>query len=136
MSKDSDKSETESTYSGKFGERNRSTPGRTPRELGLDEEEAKGHSVVDGSPDFIGGASEVHAAKRRNPPLTEGVEKAGVGGLSTSGGVAGGARGNSGTSDAGAGGPDGESRGGPGEYKSTSRGDLVHGTVDSDRSSE
>ena len=61
---------------------------------------------------------------RKNPPLTPGVEQLGTGGLSASGGVAGGARGNSGTSDDGAGGPDGESRGGPGEYKSTSRGDL------------
>jgi hypothetical protein len=54
----------------------------------------------------------------------------GEGGVSAPGGVAGGARGNAGRSDSGAGGPEGESRGGPGEYKSTSRGDLDHRTVD------
>jgi hypothetical protein len=36
----------ESTYSGELGERNRNTPGRTPRELGLDPEEMRGHGVV------------------------------------------------------------------------------------------
>ena len=61
---------------------------------------------------------------RRNPPLTEGVEQLGTGGLSQSGGAAGGARGHGGHSDDGAGGPMGDSRSGPGQHKSTSRGDL------------
>jgi hypothetical protein len=40
----------ESTSSGSFGERNRNTPGRTPRELGLDPEEMRGHAIVGESP--------------------------------------------------------------------------------------
>ena len=40
-----DDTENESTYSGALGERNRNTPGRTPRELGLDPEEMRGHEI-------------------------------------------------------------------------------------------
>jgi len=40
----------EPTYSGAAGERERDTPGRTPRQLGLDPEEIQGHSVVGDSP--------------------------------------------------------------------------------------
>ncbi len=36
----------ESNYSGKLGERNRNTPGRTPRELGLDQDEVRAHDIV------------------------------------------------------------------------------------------
>jgi hypothetical protein len=131
--------ERETNYSGAFGERNRNTPGRTPRELGLDPEEMAGHDVVGDSPGGRTGDVALTgmgpAADRKNPPLTEGVDGSGEGGLSMSGGRAGGERGHGGTSDSGAGGPEGESRGGPGEYKSTSRVDLDHGTVDRDRGS-
>ena len=40
-----DDAQNESTYSGTLGERNRNTPGRTPRELGLDPEEMRGHEI-------------------------------------------------------------------------------------------
>jgi len=128
--------ESESTYSGTFGERNRNTPGRTPRELGLDPAEMRGHEI--GGDPLENRQSDIslegmEEGERRNPPLTEGVDGSGEGGLSMSGGRAGGARGHGGTSDSGAGGPEGESLGGPGEYKSTSRVDLDHGTID-DRS--
>ena len=68
-------------------------------------------------------------AERRNPPL---VEDAGMGegGISMSGGKAGGARGHGGRSDSGAGSPTGEGKAGPGEYKSTSRFDLDHPSSD------
>ena len=68
-------------------------------------------------------------AVRRNPPL---VEDAGMGdgGISMSGGKAGGARGHGGRSDRGAGSPTGEEKAGPGEYKSTSRFDLDHPSSD------
>jgi len=129
--------ERETNYSGAFGERNRNTPGRTPRELGLDPEEMAGHDVIGDSPGGRTGDVALTgmgpAADRKNPPLTEGVDGSGEGGLSMSGGRAGGARGHGGTADSGAGGPEGESRGGPGEYKSTSRVDLDHGTVDRDQ---
>lgn len=120
----------ESTYSGRTGERNRNTPGRTPGELGLDPEEVRGHDFVVNASDRAGDVSfrSDDSGERRNPELTPGVEQLGEGGLTISGGSAGGARGNAGTSDRGAGGPEGESRGGPGEYKSTSRGDLDRGT--------
>lgn len=125
-------SDENTTYSGSFGERNRNTPGRTPRELGLDPDEMRGHDAVGSSSDRAGDFKFTDAAgpsaNRTNPPESSRVETM-DGGLSASGGKAGGARGNSGTSDQGAGGPTGESRGGPGEYKSTSRGDLDHGTV-------
>ena len=63
--------------------------------------------------------------KRTNPPL---VEDAGQddGGITMSGGVAGGARGHGGASDRAN--PAEESKGGPGEYRSTSRLDLDHPT--------
>jgi hypothetical protein len=126
--------EPESTYSGAFGERNRNTPGRTPRELGLDPAEMRGHEIggdpVENRTSDISMSGLAPGEERKNPPLTEGVDGSGEGGLSMSGGRAGGARGHGGTSDAGAGGPEGESRGGPGEYKSTSRFDLDHGTLD------
>jgi hypothetical protein len=139
MAKQSDRNENdaqseETTYSGAAGERERNTPGRTARELGLDPDEVRGHSVVGDSPgDRTGDVALTgmgEPADRKNPPLTEGVDGSGEGGLSMSGGRAGGERGNAGTSDSGAGGPEGESKGGPGEYKSTSRFDLDHGTTD------
>ena len=123
----------ESTYSGAAGERERNTPGRTPRELGLDPEEVRGHAIIGDSPGGRTGDVSLTgmgpAADRKNPPLTEGVDGSGEGGLSMSGGRAGGERGNAGTSDGGAGGPEGESKGGPGQYKGTSRLDLDHGTT-------
>ena len=128
--------EGESMSSGAMGERNRNTPGRTPRELGLDPAEMRGHDIAgDRLEDHESDISleGMDGGERKNPPLTEGVDGSGEGGLSMSGGRAGGARGHGGTSDSGAGGPEGESRGGPGEYKSTSRVDLDHGTLD-DRS--
>jgi hypothetical protein len=65
---------------------------------------------------------------RKNPPLTEGAGT-GDGGLTASGGAAGGdPRGNTGLSDAMK--PGDESRGGPAQYRSTSRGDLDHSTAD------
>jgi hypothetical protein len=131
--KDDDR-EIETTYSGEFGRRNRSTPGRTPGELGLDPDEVRGQSIA-GPPDrFDEEQSNDPSVERKSPELTPGVEQLGTGGLSQSGGRAGGARGHGGESDDGAGGPEGESRGGPGEYKSTSRGDLDHGTVRGDES--
>ncbi|HUQ83965.1 MAG TPA: hypothetical protein VM076_22640 [Gemmatimonadaceae bacterium] len=107
----SNSDERESNYSGKLGERNRNTPGRTPTELGLDPEEMRGHSVVGGNGgrtndvDLTG--MEGTPTERQNPPLTEGVDGSGEGGLSMSGGHAGGARGHGGRSDDGAGDPDG-----------------------------
>jgi len=86
---------TNSTYSGEFGERNRNTPGRTPRELGLDPEEMRGHDVIANSSDRTGDVSfkptEHPNELRANPPLTPDVEQMGEGGLSMSGGRAGGA---------------------------------------------
>jgi hypothetical protein len=128
--RDDDDQDIDTTYSGEFGQRNRSTPGRTPGELGLDPEEVRGQSIA-GPPDrFDTEQSHDARTQRKSPELTPGVEQLGTGGLSQSGGQAGGARGHGGASDSGAGAPEGESRGGPGEYKSTSRGDLDHGTVD------
>lgn len=135
---ENDARDEETTYSGAAGERERNTPGRTPRELGLDPEEMRGHGVVGESTDSTGDISLTGMGRptdRKNPPLTEGVDGSGEGGLSMSGGRAGGERGHGGTSDSGAGGPDGEARGGPGEYKGTSRFDLDHGTLP-DRSDE
>ena len=97
MSERDDKSndQTESTYSGEFGERNRNTPGRTPRELGLDPDEMRGHNAIGNSSDRTGDvsftASEAPHEQRKNPPLTPDVEQMGEGGLSMSGGRAGGA---------------------------------------------
>jgi hypothetical protein len=65
---------------------------------------------------------------RKNPPLSD--DALGDGGISSSGGVAGGARGGAGTSNLGAGTPEGYEKSGPGEQKSTSRFDLDQGTVD------
>jgi hypothetical protein len=114
------------------------TSGETvPADL-LDPEVLAGHdllgrtSVRDGALSGVSGLNDDEVAssvgRRNNPPL---VEEAGTedGGLTLSGGAAGGARGNAGTSDSGAGGPLGESVG-PGEYKATSRFDYDHGTVD------
>lgn len=64
------------------------------------------------------------AGPRVNPPLSDARD------TGSTGGVAGGARGNAGTSDRGAGTPEGYERSGPGEQKSTSRFDLDHGTLD------
>ena len=130
--------DTESMSSGDMGQRNRNTPGRSPSELGLDAEEARGHDLLGASGihnDARPGVSDApgegnlpaDAGTRRNPPLTEDVAT-GEGGISQSGGRAGGARGHAGTSDRGAGGPLGDMRSGPGEHKSTSRGDIDHGT--------
>ena len=65
---------------------------------------------------------------RREPPQ---VDDAGMGdgGITQSGGVAGGERGLAGTSNSGAGGPLGESAG-PGEYKGTSRFDFDKPSTD------
>jgi hypothetical protein len=121
--------EIETTYSGEMGRRNRSTPGRTPSELGLDPEEVRGQSIVgDPSPGFGDTSYGAHDRERSSPELTPDAEKLGTGGLSQSGGRAGGARGHGGTSDSGAGGPEGDSRSGPGEHKSTSMEDLDHHT--------
>lgn len=63
---------------------------------------------------------------RQNPPL---VEDAGMGdgGISVSGGVAGGSRGHGGTSDSGAGGPMGDTSGGrPAQFDAASSIDLGH----------
>jgi hypothetical protein len=122
----------ESDHSGEMGRRNRTTPGRTPGELGLDPEEMRGHDAIaqrgDRTGDDIPLTSEDDTAgPRQDPPLTPGVEKDGTGGVSESGGLAGGARGNAGESDTGAGVANGESRSGPGEYKSTSRGTFDRG---------
>jgi hypothetical protein len=129
MPDDRSRDENETMYSGRMGERNRNTPGSTPRELGLDPEEMRGHDIA-GEPSGGGGTIDFvpdTTGNRTNPPLTEGVEGMGEGGVSASGGAAGGDRGNAGTSNRGAGGPLGESRGGPGEYKSTSRGTFDRG---------
>lgn len=64
---------------------------------------------------------------RENPPVVRRPGEVGEGGISMSGGQAGGARGNSGKSHGQS--PSDESRGGPAEYRSTSRGDLDHGTA-------
>lgn len=68
------------------------------------------------------------SAQRANPPLSD--DALGDGGISSSGGVAGGARGGAGKSSSGAGTPEGYEKSGPGEQKSTSRFDLDHGTLD------
>ena len=105
--KDAERDET--TYSGAAGERERNTPGRTARELGLDPDEMRSHSVAGDSPGGRTGDIALTGmggpADRKNPPLTEEVDGSGEGGISMSGGRAGGARGNAGTSDSGAGGP-------------------------------
>ena len=63
---------------------------------------------------------------RQNPPLLEDAGM-GDGGISVSGGVAGGARGHGGTSDSGAGGPMGDTSGGrPSQFDAASRMDLAH----------
>ena len=134
--------DTESMNSGQTGERNRNTPGRTVSELGLDPDEARGQSVLgassfrdDAKPGVSDGAATGggnlagtggKGGTRRNPPLIEDVAL-GDGGIAHSGGVAGGDRGHSGTSDRGAGGPLGDMRSGAAQYKSTSRGDLERG---------
>jgi hypothetical protein len=71
------------------------------------------------------------AGGRKNPPLMEDAGT-GDGGISVSGGVAGGARGHGGTSDSGAGGPMGDTAGGPGEFNAASRLDLGHPDTDDD----
>ena len=83
--------------------------------------------VGGGGSDVIGDASA--GGIRRNPPE---LPDAGLGdgGISMSGGIAGGERGHGGTSVGGAGGPTGESAAGPGEYKATSRFDLDHPSSD------
>jgi hypothetical protein len=68
------------------------------------------------------------SARRTNPPLSD--DALGDGGISSSGGVAGGARGGAGWSSSGAGTSRGYEEAGPGEQKSTSRFDLDHGTLD------
>lgn len=68
------------------------------------------------------------SAHRTNPPLSD--DALGDGGISSSGGVAGGARGGAGKSSSGAGTPEGYEKSGPGEQKSTSRFDLDGGTLD------
>ncbi|HEY9427828.1 MAG TPA: hypothetical protein VIR34_11790 [Gemmatimonadaceae bacterium] len=68
------------------------------------------------------------SARRTNPPLSD--DALGDGGISSSGGVAGGARGGAGKSSSGAGTPEGYQKAGPGEQKSTSRFDLDGGTLD------
>ncbi|HYD54440.1 MAG TPA: hypothetical protein VEA99_17515 [Gemmatimonadaceae bacterium] len=115
----------ESTYRGEAGERERGTPGRQASRIVPDAAERAGHQITaGGDPDLDAGTG---GGPRRNPPLREDVAS-GDGGLSASGGIAGGARGHGGTSDAGAGGPTGDARSGPGEHKSTSRGNLDHPT--------
>jgi hypothetical protein len=123
MAQHSDDEEIETTYSGEAGRRERSTPGRTPRELGLTADDVRGNTIGAGGDRFDADLAEEREGLRQNPPLTEGVEQLGTGGLSTSGGRAGGARGNAGRSDNGAGGPEGDSRSGPNQRTSTSRGD-------------
>ena len=73
-------------------------------------------------------ADDIGTGVRKNPP--EIADAGSEGGLSVSGGVAGGARGNAGRSDAGAGDPDKESASGPAEHRSTSRFDLDHPSTD------
>src|SRR5438067_2274208 len=65
-----DDQEIETTYSGEFGRRNRSTPGRTPSELGLDPEEVRGQSIA-GPPDrFDEEQSNDPGVERKSPELT------------------------------------------------------------------
>jgi hypothetical protein len=66
---------------------------------------------------------------RQNPPLMEDAGM-GDGGISVSGGVAGGERGHGGTSDSGAGGPLGDTAGGPGEFNAGSRFSYDHPDTD------
>jgi hypothetical protein len=67
---------------------------------------------------------------RQNPPLMEDAGM-GDGGISVSGGVAGGSRGHGGTSDSGAGGPMGDTSGGrPASFDAASRFDLDAPTTD------
>jgi hypothetical protein len=114
----------------------------------LTEEELKGLTILGGSSlrdDAIAGVSDPvrdgsaapherptadmgAGGPRRNPPLVPDVATE-DGGISESGGVAGGDRGHGGTSEAGAGTPEGETKAGPGEYRATSRFDYDHGTV-------
>lgn len=68
------------------------------------------------------------SAHRTNPPLSD--DALGDGGISSSGGVAGGARGGAGTSNRGANTPEGYEKAGPGEQKSTSRFDLDRENLD------
>jgi hypothetical protein len=103
----------------------------------MSEDERRGHDLLGRSgvrDDAVSGVSGLNedlggSGERRNPPL---VEDAGMGdgGISMSGGRAGGARGHGGRSDSGAGSPTGEEKAGPGEYKSTSRFDLDHPSSD------
>ena len=61
--------ERETNYSGAFGERNRNTPGRTPRELGLDparsettrqrRREAEGPRAMDEAGDALASSPDV-----------------------------------------------------------------------------
>src|SRR3982750_4715020 len=65
-----DDQEIDTTYSGETGRRNRSTPGRTPRELGLDPEEVRGQSIA-GPPDrFDEEQSNDPSVERKSPELT------------------------------------------------------------------
>jgi hypothetical protein len=144
--------ERESMNTGETGRRNRNTPGRTVSELGLDDETVRAHDLLGastiGGGDARPGVSDDAATgggnlagtadqggPRRNPPLLEDVATE-EGGIGQSGGRSGGARGHAGTSDRGAGGPLGEMRSGPGQYKSTSRGDLDHGSDNTDEAAE
>jgi hypothetical protein len=117
--------DTESMDSGDMGARNRSTPGRSVSELGVDPDEARGQDLLgvseaqggsqsgpsdDGA--SVGGnlaGTRTESGARKNPPLTEDIAL-GEGGITQSGGAAGGARGHAGTSDRGAGGPLGDMR--------------------------
>jgi hypothetical protein len=70
------------------------------------------------------------AGGRKNPPLMEDAGM-GDGGISVSGGAAGGARGHGGTSDSGAGGPMGDTSGGrAAQFDAASRMDLDHPDTD------
>jgi len=69
------------------------------------------------------------AGGRKNPPPMDDADTS-DGGLSASGGVAGGARGHGGRSDAGAGAPDADSGDRPAQHRGTRRLDLDHGTTD------
>ena len=75
------------------------------------------------------GISTAGAGGRKNPPLMQDAGM-GDGGISVSGGAAGGARGHSGTSDGGAGGPLGDTAGGPSQHNAASRFDLGHPDTD------
>ena len=92
MSNERDNDERETTYSGEAGERERLAPGRTPRELGLEPDDVRGNTVGAGGDRFDADLAEEKPGLRRNPPLTPDVEQLGTGGLSQSGGRAGGAR--------------------------------------------